>query len=359
MSPTELREAITGPAARAGLGLEPGLVETILADLGTEPGSLPLLSHALLETWRRRQSDTLTIDGYKDAGGIRQAIARTADTVFARLDPVGQGIAKDLFLRLTALGEGTEDTRRRARRTELLHGRDPEPVEAVLNELVRARLVILDEDSAQVAHEALIREWPMLRRWLAEDREGLRTHRRLTDAANDWDTLDRHPGALYRGARLATESPRSSRGVAVSLWVRLVVLRTRDRGRARERRYGRRSRTLCAAPTSCPCPRSLTWMSWAGCALRRRSPTMPGISAAASSRWVRCSRRRPPGCTRCPRRRSTRPSSSSPRLAAKARVCVVQSWYSHARTLGPPRGGGPSCAQPAQGHTRRWSPTTI
>jgi hypothetical protein len=100
MSPTELREAITGPAARAGLGLEPGLVETILADLGTEPGSLPLLSHALLETWRRRQSDTLTIDGYKDAGGIRQAIARTADTVFARLDPVGQGIAKDLFLRL-------------------------------------------------------------------------------------------------------------------------------------------------------------------------------------------------------------------------------------------------------------------
>ncbi|MGH8908290.1 MAG: hypothetical protein ACRD0K_17725 [Egibacteraceae bacterium] len=203
MTPAEAREAITGPAARAGLVLEPGLVETVLADLDEEPGSLPLLSHALFATWQRRRGDTLTIEGYRDAGGIRQAIGRTADTVYARLDPAQQAIAKDVFLRLTALGEGTEDTRRRARRAELLDGRDPGAVEVALDRLAQARLVTLDEDSAQVAHEALIREWPMLRAWLTEDREGLRIHRRLTEAAGEWEALGRDSGALYRGGRLA------------------------------------------------------------------------------------------------------------------------------------------------------------
>ena len=203
MSPAELRVAIAGPSARAGLALEPGLVETVLADLGEEPGSLPLLSHALLETWRRRQGETLTIDGYRETGGVREAIGRTADTVYARFDPAQQRIAKDVLLRLTALGEGTEDTRRLAKRAELLGGREPESVGVVFDRLATARLVILDENSAQVAHEALIREWPLLRQWLTEDREGLRTHRRLTDAAAEWQALDRDPGALYRGARLA------------------------------------------------------------------------------------------------------------------------------------------------------------
>ncbi|MGH8908275.1 MAG: hypothetical protein ACRD0K_17645 [Egibacteraceae bacterium] len=204
MSLAESREAITGPAARAGLALEPGLVDIVLADLGEEPGSLPLLSHALLETWRRRADQTLTIDGYRQAGGVREAIGRTADSVYARLDPVQQAIAKEVFLRLTALGEGTEDTRRAVKRAELLGGREPEPVEVVLDRLAAARLVILDQDSAQVAHEALIREWPLLRQWLTEDRESLRIHRRLTDAAAEWQAMDGDPGALYRGARLAT-----------------------------------------------------------------------------------------------------------------------------------------------------------
>ena len=204
MSAAESREAICGPAARAELALEPGLPETILADLGEEPGSLPLLSHALFATWQRREGDMLTIEGYHAAGGIRQAIAQTADAVYNRLGPVEQGIARDVFLRLTALGEGTEDTRRRAQRDELLDGRDADVVGAVLDQLTRARLVILDEDSVQVAHEALIREWPLLREWLTEDREGLRIHRRLTESAAEWEGLERDPGALYRGARLAT-----------------------------------------------------------------------------------------------------------------------------------------------------------
>ncbi|MGH8885705.1 MAG: hypothetical protein ACRDYX_11125 [Egibacteraceae bacterium] len=203
MTATELREAIEGPAKQAGLVLEPGLVETMLADLGEEPGSLPLLSHALFATWQDRQDHTLTLAGYRDAGGVRQAIGQTAEAVYGKLDPAQQMIAQDVFLRLTALGEGTEDTRRRARRNELLADQDAEGVDLLLDRLAEARLATLGEDTIEVAHEALIREWPTLRRWLTEDREGLRVHRRLTEATIEWDQNGREEGFLYRGARLA------------------------------------------------------------------------------------------------------------------------------------------------------------
>ncbi|MEA2587949.1 MAG: hypothetical protein QOH66_876, partial [Actinomycetota bacterium] len=204
MTPGELREAIIGPAAHAGLVLEPGLVETVLADLGQEPGSLPLLSHALFATWQRRRGWTLTKASYEEAGGVREAIARTAERVFGELDPPQQGIAKDVFLRLTALGEGTEDTRRRIRRAELAALGDGQAVQVVLDRLAEARLVTVGEDSVEVAHEALIREWPTLHRWLAEDREGLRIHRRLTQAATEWEALGRDPSLVYEGVQLTS-----------------------------------------------------------------------------------------------------------------------------------------------------------
>jgi energy-coupling factor transporter ATP-binding protein EcfA2 len=247
MTAAELRQAIEGPAAQAGWVLEPGLVETVLADLGDEPGSLPLLAHALRETWKRRHGRTLTLAGYRDAGGIREAIGQTAETVYSELDPAQQVIAKDLFLRLTALGEGTEDTRRRVRRVELLDGRD---AEVVLNRLAEARLITLGENSVEVAHEALIREWPTLRGWLTEDREGLRIHRRLTEVAAEWDQNGREEGFLYRGGRLV-----SARDWAVGNEERLNDLERQflaassDRERdelATARRRNRRLRALSA-----------------------------------------------------------------------------------------------------------------
>ncbi|MGH8930080.1 MAG: hypothetical protein ACRDZO_05435, partial [Egibacteraceae bacterium] len=201
MAAPELREAIEGPAARAGLTLEPGLAETVLADLGDEPGSLPLLSHALFATWQRRRGRVLTLAGYRDAGGVRKAIGQTAEKVYHDLGPARQALAKDVFLRLTALGEGTKDTRRRVQRAELLNG---SAVDVVLDRLAKARLVILGDATVEVAHEALIREWPTLRGWLTENREGLLTHRRLTEAAAEWEALGRDPSVLYRGGRLAT-----------------------------------------------------------------------------------------------------------------------------------------------------------
>jgi len=199
MTPDELRQAITAPAQSAGWDFQPGLVDLILQDVGTEPGALPLLSHALLETWKRRQGRTLTLKGYADAGGVKKAIAQTAESVYDRLTPTEQTIARGIFLRLTELGEGMQDTRRRVQLSEL---GTQEAVGKVLKTLTDARLVITEKDNAEVAHEALIREWGTLRRWLDEDRENLRMHRHLTESAHEWQRRGREAGELYRGARL-------------------------------------------------------------------------------------------------------------------------------------------------------------
>lgn len=209
MTVEELRRAIEEPAKQQGAKdgqpweFEPGLVDLMLRDVGDEPGALPLLSHALLETWKRRSGHTLTLKGYADAGGVRGAIAQTAETLYQDLTPEQQVIARDIFLRLTELGEGTEDTRRRASFGELMpRGKDTAQTRDVLTKLADARLITTSADSAEVAHEALIREWERLREWLNQDREGLRLHRQVTQAVHDWDLLERDAGALYRGARL-------------------------------------------------------------------------------------------------------------------------------------------------------------
>lgn len=204
MTSEELRRAMEGPARIAGWDFEPGLVDLYLRDVGEEPGALPLLSHALLETWKRRSGHTLTLKGYHDAGGVRGAIAQTAETTYQQLSSQEQAIARNIFLRLTELGEGTEDTRRRASFAELVpQDESAASVNGVLRRLADARLVTLNADTAEVAHEALIREWPQLREWLNQDRDGLRLHRQITEAAQEWEMLERDTGALYRGARLS------------------------------------------------------------------------------------------------------------------------------------------------------------
>ncbi|WP_214642400.1 WD40 repeat domain-containing protein [Nonomuraea sp. NEAU-A123] len=198
-----LRAVVVEPAARAGLKVEASLVVAVLADARGQAGALPLLAHALLETWKRRTGQTLTLAGYRETGGIQGAIAQTAERVYAEFDAAGQRLVKDIFLRLTALGEGTEDTRRRLAPAELLTAPDPAASAAVLSRLTHARLVTADASSVQMAHEAVLRSWPRLRGWLAEDREFVLRRRRLTEAAAEWDGHGREEGALYRGARLA------------------------------------------------------------------------------------------------------------------------------------------------------------
>jgi WD40 repeat protein len=208
MDADALRQAIEEPAWRVGLELEAGLAETILADVAAEPGALPLLEHALLELWERRRGELLTLEGYRDTGGVEGALAQRADTIFGELSPTHQRVARRMLLRLTEPGEGMEDTRRRATRDELAPGDRDTGFDVVLGRLVDARLLTTGRDETgveivDVSHEALIRGWPRLRGWIEADRAGLLTHRRLTDAAREWDAVQREASALYRGARLA------------------------------------------------------------------------------------------------------------------------------------------------------------
>jgi WD40 repeat protein/transcriptional regulator with XRE-family HTH domain len=211
MTTDELRRAIEEPARRGGWEFESGLVDVLLNDIGAdgmgqpEPGALPLLSHALLATWERRRGRIFTLDGYRASGGVRGAIAETAESVFTdQLNRAQQDLARDVFLRLTELGEGNEDTRRRATLNELAHQSDEAiQLRVVLNTLAEARLITLNEDTAEVAHEALIREWQRLHEWLSQDREGLLLHRHLANSALEWKVRGQDPADLYRGARLA------------------------------------------------------------------------------------------------------------------------------------------------------------
>jgi hypothetical protein len=256
MDAAELRRAMIAPAEKVGLRYERGLVETILDDLGDEPGSLPLLQHTLLELWERRRGGWLTTDAYRAIGGVRGALAARAEAIFAALTPAQQEAARRVLLRLTQPGEGTEDTRRRAPLSELLPaGAGAADIEAAVSDLAGARLLTITTDDGpttenqrtrdqgprtkdqgpratdeerrttdeerrttesqsvvggpssvvvDVSHEALIRGWPRLQGWISADREALRTHRQLTEAAEAWDEHGRDASYLFGGARLST-----------------------------------------------------------------------------------------------------------------------------------------------------------
>ena len=195
----ELRRAIELPARRAGLRVEPDLVEVLLGDVEGEPGALPLLSTALLELWQHRDGRHLLLSAYEHTGGVHGAVSRLAESAYERLDPDHRELARRILLRLAGEGEGDAVVRRRVPLDEL----EGEGVADVLAVLANDRLVTIGEGEVEVAHEALLREWPRLRGWLEEDAQGRQLHLHLHDAARQWAAADRDPGELYRGARLA------------------------------------------------------------------------------------------------------------------------------------------------------------
>ena len=249
MDEAGLRAAIERPAASAGLVVDAGLVEVLLADLGLhsrpadpaddasepdrtagaeagdntpagggyEAGRLPLLAYALQQTWQHREGRRMTVAAYRATGGIDGAVARAADAVYEGLDADGKQAARQVLLRLVSLGEGTADTRRRVAVTELTAIAEPAGSAAlpqaaaartVLTDLIQARLLTADtgtdgSDTVEISHEALLSAWPKLHQWLGQDRAGQRTHRELTDAAHAWLAQGRDPSRLFSGTRLA------------------------------------------------------------------------------------------------------------------------------------------------------------
>jgi WD40 repeat protein/energy-coupling factor transporter ATP-binding protein EcfA2 len=250
MSAGELRQVIVKPAAAAGLIVERSVTSRIIDEVAGEPGALPLVSHVLLETWRRRRGRSLTMEGYEAAGGVHGALAATAERVYAELSAEQAALARRILLRLITPGEGAQDTRRPTDRSEFDTNR-PGDAEVVLERLARARLINLDDGVVDLAHEALITAWPRLQGWIEEDRLRLRQHRQLTEAARVWEDLDRDPGALYRGIRLALSrehvhrddlNPSEQAFLAASIHVA-------DRERRQNTRRHRRMRYIAVAVT--------------------------------------------------------------------------------------------------------------
>ena len=202
MTPAELRRAVERPAALAGLVLDDGLAETVVHDAGGEPGLLPLLSTALAQLWERREGRSLTYAGYVALGGLAGAIATLAEETWDGFGADEQVAARAVLLRLAGPGEGAEVTRRRVAVAEL-ESLAVAGVPAVLDQLVAARLLTRSDGAVEVAHEALFREWPRLRSWLAEESAGRAIQHRLALAAAEWDAEGRDAAQLWGGTRLA------------------------------------------------------------------------------------------------------------------------------------------------------------
>ena len=209
MNASELHDAIEEPADAIGLKFEDGLIEALVREIVGEPAALPLLQFALLQLWDDRERNRITWDAYRRLGGVMEALANTADTLYNNLLPEEQVTAKRILLRLVRPGSGLEFTRSRAtRRTLHQSGEANDRIDRVLQKLVESRLLrqtngaTAEQDQFEVAHEALVRNWPKLVEWLEDERVVLRQRIRFTAQAEEWDTQNRDNSVLLRGRQL-------------------------------------------------------------------------------------------------------------------------------------------------------------
>jgi serine/threonine protein kinase len=208
MTRPEMAQAISMPAQHVGLKFQPRLIERILNDMGEEPGRLPLLEFALTELWFRRQDGLLTHSAYEEIGGVTKAIVQRAEDVFQKFSPEQQRITRRIFTRLVRVArpeEGGEDTSRRAALADL-----GEEAREIIVELANARLLVtgrerindVEEETVDLAHEALIRGWDRLGDWLDQDRNFLLWQQRLQSAMQQWEDSNRNEDEGLRGALL-------------------------------------------------------------------------------------------------------------------------------------------------------------
>ncbi|MEO0015461.1 MAG: hypothetical protein RLZZ535_3850, partial [Cyanobacteriota bacterium] len=233
LTEADYRQAIVKPAQQVGLQVESGLVEVLLQDLDRSSGDLPLLQFVLQQLWSKRENGQLTLKAYQELEGVKGALERQAQAVYDRLDAESQDCARWIFLNLTQLGEGTEDTRRRLTKSDLIVAKYPaDLVNQTLRTLTDAKLLVVNLDSGnnigqsrsaanppeddelfletmrqeatvEVVHEILIRHWSSLRWWLEENRSRLRSQRQIEQAAVLWLQKDRQDDFLLKGVRLA------------------------------------------------------------------------------------------------------------------------------------------------------------
>ena len=276
MNEGELRDAIIKPATQLGRKVEENLIKEILKDLGVEssenePGLLPLLSYTLEQLWYRQFNQFLTLKSYNDLGGVRKTLENLAEETYKKLSEIEQRIADQIFIKLTQLGEGTPDTRKRIPLNDLKSSHESEDlVEKVVQKLAEARLIVTSDTSQQnlsviarqdtqkntiasnvnqaeaissknqinskgaiidVAHEALIRYWGRLQELLENNREVIRTERKIQTAAQEWQEKGKSKDYLLTGLRLGEAeefSHNESKIVPVSALARELIKESRE-----------------------------------------------------------------------------------------------------------------------------------
>ena len=278
MAKVELERAICEPATKIGLRVDENLVTQILMDLnvdepsissetdGIEPtweaGSLPLLEYTLEQLWQYRTLDRLTLDSYIRLGGVKQALENRADSVYQAFSVEEQQVAKHIFLALTQLGEGTEDTRRLVSKEDLINPQQSqEQLEQVIQTLAAERLIVTNEvltkgiDSQRqvildIAHEALIRHWKRLRLWISGHRDAIRVARKIESVAQEWKGYDKSLEVAYllQGQKL-TEAEGflqdySELGLLSSLSQELIQVSQEERDRLQQEEQERQQREL-------------------------------------------------------------------------------------------------------------------
>jgi WD40 repeat protein/transcriptional regulator with XRE-family HTH domain len=212
MSEAELRLVVTGPAAEAGLVVEPAVVEAVVAELRDEAGGglgsgvLPLMSQAMAATWQYREGSELTLRGYRRAGGVADAVNRGAQAAYDALTSGQQDAARLVFTQLTVVTADGRLARRRCRRAELSPPGSPmaADIDAVIDVFSVRRLLVLGEDSVEIAHDVLLQAWKQLRDWLGDDQIDRALYSQVVTDAATWDSNGRDPAYLYRPGRLAT-----------------------------------------------------------------------------------------------------------------------------------------------------------
>jgi uncharacterized protein YjbI with pentapeptide repeats len=223
MNSGEFQAAIEQPAKLSGLKLEPGLTDRLLQDVGQEQGNLPLLEFALMQLWERRENGRLTHQAYKNIGGVKGALAQHADQVYDRLSIEEQQQAPYLFTKLVRvdLRTQTKDTRGVATRSKVENWK-------LVTILANERLVVTgrdqerQEDTVEVIHETLIREWKRLRQWVDEDRN---LRQLMQTVEDEWETwcVEKKRKDLLEGRLLKDAKRLLKKRVEVSGEVRSFV----------------------------------------------------------------------------------------------------------------------------------------
>jgi WD40 repeat protein len=226
MTRPELQEAITGPAAAAGLQVDADLADTILADLRTAgrdeaEGILPLLSQAMMLTWGKREGNRLTVRGYSETGGVARCVEFGAEAVYGALSDAGQHLAREIFQALVLVDPDGQLARRPVPRADLCasrRGTARHAVDNVLEAFAASRLLVLDGDTVQIAHDVLLRAWPRLRGWLDREQASWILHTQLQEDAARWAEHGRDSSFLYRGSQLAAVQQAAARWTTEAAW---------------------------------------------------------------------------------------------------------------------------------------------